>query len=83
MIEKKITMGDGETFIVGFKEVGSNKDGIECHIMVKGLFGNKSVYNNFFLKGLSPDYKHFADWTIYNYKRDIEEKSTLLNEDWS
>lgn len=83
MFEKQITMNDGETYLVGFKEIGSNKDGIECHILKKGMLVNKSVYHKLYLKGLSPDYKNLAEWTIYDYKRNCEQKEELLAEDWS
>jgi hypothetical protein len=83
MIEKRITMNDGENYLVGFKEVGSNKDGIECHILKKVIFGKKSVYHKLYLKGISPDYKHMAQWTINEYKEELEQKEKLLAEEWS
>jgi hypothetical protein len=83
MIEKNFTTNEGEVFLVGFNEIGSDKDGIECHILNKGMFGNKSVYHKLYLKGIAPDYKDLADWTIYYYKRDLEQKEGLLKADWS
>lgn len=83
MFEKQITMNDGVTYLVGFKETGSNKEGIECHILEKFLLVNRSVYHKLYLKGIIPDYKHLAQWTIYEYKRDIEQKEGLLTEQWT
>lgn len=82
MIEKQITM-DEKTYLVGFKEVGSNKEAIECHILKKVLFFNRSVYHKFYLKGISPDYKHLAHWTIGEYIDDCKQKEELLSEKWS
>lgn len=82
MIEKQITMNDGKTYTVGFKEVGSNKDGLECHILQKGKLFNKSIYNKLYLKGLSPDYKYLAVSTIFSYLEEVKQKENLLSENW-
>lgn len=82
MIKKEMTLDNGEKYIVGFKEVGTQKDGIECHILEKALFYKKSVYNKLYLKGMCPDYKQMAVWTILDYKKETEQQQDLLNAVW-
>lgn len=82
MIKKEITMNDGKKYIVGFKEIGSQKDGIECHILQKILFTHVSVFNKLYLKGLSPDYQQMALWTILDYEEETEQKENLLSAKW-
>lgn len=82
MIEKEITMPDGKTYTVGFKEVGSDNNGLECHILEKGKFRTSSIYSTFRLKGLSPDYKQIAINTIFEYTEKQEQKAKLLSEKW-
>ena len=82
MIKKKITMSDGAIYIVGFKEIGSSNEGLECHILEKKLLRYVSVYCYSRLKGLAPDYLSIAIWTITKYREELEQKTKLMNESW-
>lgn len=82
MIIKKITMNDGGKYTIGFKEVGSNGELIECHVLEKKLLKHKSLYCYSRLKGLSPDYRDIAIWTIMKYREDLEQREKLLNANW-
>ena len=82
MIRKEITF-DGKNYIVGFKKVGSSFKCIECHILKKTLFSYLSIYSSLHGKGLVPDYKYMAMWTIMDYEKECEQKGNLLMADWS
>jgi hypothetical protein len=82
MIKKEITMDNGEKYLVGFKEIGSQKDGIECHVLEKGIIGHRSVYNELYLKGLMPNYYNMAVWTIIDYQNECKQKQILIEESW-
>lgn len=82
MIEKQLTMEDGTVYRIGFKEVGSDKAGLECHILKAGITGTHSIYMKFFLKGLNPDYKKLAISTIFDYTQDQHQKRQLQEEQW-
>lgn len=73
---------DESTYIVGFKEVGSNNSLIECHILEKKLMRNVSIYCYQSLKGLSPNYKSIANWTIMKYLEELKRKEKILSEVW-
>jgi hypothetical protein len=83
MIKKEITLNDGRKYIVGFKEVGSQNECIECHILKKIFFIHVSVYNKFYIKTLIPDYQELAIWTIFNYERKLKQHEDLLVVNWS
>lgn len=81
MIEKQITF-DGKTYTVGFKEVGSERSSLECHILEKRMFFKKSIYIKLFIKGLDPNYKQLAVSTIFSYQKECEQKERLISEQW-
>jgi hypothetical protein len=81
MIKKEMTVDD-KLYLIGFKEVGSDKDGIECHVLEKGFIKDKSVFHKLYLKGIAPDYRQMALFTIVDYQMDCERKENLLNTSW-
>lgn len=82
MIEKQLTTNDGTTYLVGFKEIGSDNAGLECHILERGKIRTKSIYCKTSIKGLAPDYKQIALNTIYSYEEERKQKEKLLSEQW-
>jgi hypothetical protein len=82
MIIKELTTHDDKKYIIGFKEIGSYKDGIECHILKQGLLCKISIYKKLYLKGLSPDYEQMTLSTIFDYERDCEDKEKLSFAIW-
>lgn len=83
MMKKEIQLKDGRKMVVGFKEIGSSKDGLECHILQKSFFWDKSVFHKVFLKGILPNYKEMALSTIFDYECDLKKKQEFLEEKWS
>lgn len=83
MMKKEIQLKDGRKMVIGFKEIGSSKDGIECHILKKSFLWHKSVFHKVFLKGISPNYKEMALSTLYDYEQDLKKKQQFLEEEWS
>lgn len=86
MIKKEILLNDGTKFLVGFKEIeswsrGSTK-GIECHVLKKSMFLNKTIHKRFYIKGIVPDYLQMAITTILDYKRVQEQKRELISSNW-
>ena len=82
MIKKKITMSDGKKYIVGFKTIGSEGEGIECHILKKILFLHISIYKKLTLAGMMPNYHEMAMWTIIDYEKVYNQTQALLEESW-
>jgi hypothetical protein len=82
MIKKEITMNDGKNYRIGFKEIGTYDKVIECHILKKGVFGEKSLFMKSHWKGLCPNYKQMAQWTILDYEREYKQKQGLLEGSW-
>jgi len=84
MIKKEITMNDGKKYIVGFtEEYKVAIHWVKCHILKRKLFIDKIVYTKIYVKGLMPNYKEFALWTILDYERECEQQESLLIADWS
>jgi hypothetical protein len=83
MIKKEITMSDGKTYMIGFVERGTYNKLIDCHILEKGIFTYKSVFMKSHWKGLCPDYKRMAIWTVLDYKKEIEQKHYLNTVSWA
>jgi len=83
MIKKEITLNDGRKYIVGFEEVGNSFKCIKCHILKKTLFYHNSIYFKLHNKGLMPNYREIALWTILDYERECKQQDSLLLANWS
>jgi len=83
MIKKEITMSDGKKYIVGFKNIGNESQGIECHILEKFLFVHISIYHKLRLKSMMTDYHEMAIWTIIDYERECNQEKSLLEANWN
>ena len=83
MIIKKMTMYDGKQYTIGFKEFTSSSGSIiECHILKKWILGKISIYKQEHWKGLCPDYRQIALFTIWDYEQECEQTEKLLKAVW-
>ena len=83
MIKKEITMSDGKKYIVGFKEIKSSiLNIVECHILKRVLLVDTSIFKTDHNKGLFPNYRGMAIWTIMDYEKECNQKEELLNANW-
>jgi len=84
MIKKEIIMSDGKKYIVGFREIKSSiLNVVECHILKRKFLVDTSIFKKDHNRGLFPDYRMMALWTIMDYEKECEQGKALLEASWS